>query len=269
MYRIIWLAVLVAASTSVMAQSTRWTHELGYRQVRMYDKQSSPLIYHAHTTRLSSTYQKLNENALWRFSGGLVLGSNQSARHGKRIATLSDPVDLYGNQEHYEVEGNPSLSYFNPTLETGYYRSITVGKQPVLTGMELDGNFILTGMGLDTWYFANLSLGPGMISSVKLNNGHELPIQVRFPLINVVVREPYAKDPSVPLDNYFEEAVKSGSAVASIGQFQRIDWSVGYVMPFGENWKLGCRYSFGWMHYEKPRDFNAYYNELSVTLSRI
>lgn len=246
----------------------QWDFKLGYENTRLLDRQNSPLVYSAHSATLGTGFSRTKSKSVWGLSLATAIGSSQSKRFGQRTATFKDPYDIYGVRETYVIEGNPSLSYVHLNMTYTYLRKLTIGQKDFRIGADLGNDFFMSGIGLDTWFFNNLSLSPVISTQFKLSDAARVPVTITFPLLSYVVREPFAKDPSIPLDNYIEANIKTGASVATLDTFQKMEFTVGYRRDWKSNWDIGLDYTFYWYHYQHPDHLRAYSNQLSIVLSK-
>ncbi|MEK6476263.1 hypothetical protein WJR50_01970 [Catalinimonas sp. 4WD22] len=233
-----------------------WQHQLGYEHILLSDQQNSPLLYQSNNLNIATDFLSVREASQHKISIQFSLGNNQSKRHGQRVATLSDPVDMYGVQESWETEANPSLSLVNINLSYAYLSKLSLGGTSLYLGAEISDNFYQTGIGLDNWFFNGLSLGPKLAKTFN-HKKLSFPLEISFPLIAAITSTPYAKDPSKPVDSYFTPYLQE-TRIALPDQFRRLNFSLSVRITTHEEkvHSLGVMYQFyglGYYYYEPLR----------------
>lgn len=251
------------------AKATQWDFQLGHENTRLLDRQNSPLIYVAHSAVIGTDFLRIKPQSVWGLSFSSAIGNSQAKRFGQRSVEFEDPNDIYGEHETYTVLGNPGLSYVQASLGYSYQSKVAIGTQGFLLGCQLENEFFMSGIGLDTWFFNNLSLSPIVSTAFELSDGSRIPVSLSFPLVSYVVREPFGKDPSIPLNNYIEANIETGASFATLNKFQKIDFTIGYRRNWTSKWDIGLDYTFYWYQYNEPNELNSYSNRVTIVLSKI
>lgn len=264
-YLIIGLSVIGFQSLA-QEKENQWDFKLGYENIRLLDRQNSPLVYSAHAGVVSVDFSSIKPQSVWGLSLSTAIGNSQAKRFGQRIVDIYDDYDIYGEREFSTVYGNPALSYVHIHLAYAYQRKVVISHKNFQVGAKIGNDFFLSGIGLDTWFFNNLSLSPLISTQFELKNGSRIPVKLSFPIASYVVREPFGKDPSIPLDNYIEANIKTGASMATLDKFQKIEFTAGYRSNWQSKWNLGLDYTFYWYHYAKPDHLRTYSNQFTLVL---
>jgi len=247
----------------------QWTYHLGYENTKIFDKQNSPLIYSANSATAGVGFGNANQITVWKISLSATFGNNQAKRFGKRIATLEDPYDIYGKNQTWDIEVNPGLSFMNFNLAISYLPIVQIGTHNFQIGARLENSFFQSGVGAGPWLFNTLTLGPELFTTIKLNNGNNMPLGVNIPIISCVSRESFAKLPGIPYKGFFDLNFKKYLSMVSFGKFQKVGFELGYMFSAKDQLNMGLNYSFYWYHYKLPRDLKSYSNKVTLSLQNI
>lgn len=260
----IWI-YLLGLAFPILAQTDDASHHFGLRagwtESHLYDEHASPLLYQSDMVNVSGLYQHRGD-AFFELSLTLKLGTNQSRRFRQRTATLDDRPDINGQIETYEIKANPFLSMLDGQL--GLRMLWPIGGYHHL-GASINSRYILTGMGADTWQYAQLDVAPEYQFTYPVLGG-DVEASFSLPLLAGVVRPNYAFDPSLPDEtNYFKGYLRTGTAVTSPHQLINPRARIGYLWHFNNGKSLGASYFASWMSYPDPRPVRMFENGVEAT----
>ena len=258
------MGLLLMNSQGLQAQSShQLSIHLGYAHTLTADRHTSPLLYQAHTATIGLRHQ-YQGSYLLETSLHLRIGSNQSRRYGKRIATISDPANIYGEAESYEVEANPNLSMLDGSLQV--LLAWSMGRAHYL-GMVLNGRHILSGMGADTWLFTQVSLGP-VYQYTLATRLLTYRLRIGLPVLSYVVRPNFSRDAALPeVISYWWGYVQTNSRIAAGYKLFAPTLELGTSWPLANGDALGFTYVANWSSYPSPRPMRMLTQSLDLSYS--
>lgn len=221
----------------------------GWTQAFIADQHSSPLLYQVNTMNFGALYQQ-QSNHLFEIGLLLNIGTSQAQNIGKRVGTLADAPDIYGESESYEVEANPFLSFLGGDLSIKMLWPLNDRHH---LGLSTNLRYMKSGIGLDDWHYTQLDLSPEYAFAIPLFAG-QLTASFSLPVLAGIVRPNYSLDPSLPnLTNYYRGYLRTGSSITSLHQLINPRLGVGYTWSFNNNRDIGIQYSAKWISYPDPR----------------
>lgn len=228
--------------------------QAGWSQGLIYDQHTSPLLYQANMGNIGLVYQR-EADLFFEVSLNLSIGSNQSKAHGKRVATIYDPADIYGNVESYEIEANPTLSMMNTNLRLRLLWPLGDQHQ---VGASVNVNQIMAGLGAGTWHYSQIDVAPAyqFTHSTKVA---DFRVAFSLPIAAVVVRPNWSHDASLPdVTNYWWGFVKTNTKLTGIPQLFNPSVRLGLERELSNGHDIGFAYSASWRSYSNPRPMRMF-----------
>ena len=268
---LLWFPLLLITSFGYGQEGKQptslWNISLGYNNTRTLDENASPLVYSANSVAVGAAFRRMNTERICSVSLDAAIGSNQSARFGKRTAVLYGPYSLTGERDSIFYELNPGLSNFQAALNYSMLWKINRHKNPFYLGGGLSEQFRYAAMGADSWFFNQLSITANILWTISIGQKSNVEIAFDTPVFSYLVRQPYTLDPSLPEPSYFIAYLKTGSDVATFDKFQQIRLGITYFYQLRGRHCLGLSYRFTWLNCANipERNLRVYSNTLSIS----
>ncbi|MDW3649376.1 MAG: hypothetical protein R8P61_20070 [Bacteroidia bacterium] len=239
--------------------------QLGYQNYRTLAKNTSPLIYVSHNLLLGFSLEKQKNRSLRNLQLSIGLGSNQAKGLGRREAVIYDPYDISGNRDSSVYDVNPLLSFAQLGFQFEQVWSIS-GQKPIYAGIKIEDRFSYAGMGADSWFYNQLSIGPSFQANLLNLDQSQLIARLSFPLLSFILNQPYTLDPSLPESSYFKAYLKTGSSLKTLNEFQQVNLLLSYRIDLLSGKQTGVNYQFMWMNDQQfpERNLRAYSNSISL-----
>ncbi|NRA48730.1 MAG: hypothetical protein HRU12_06325 [Phaeodactylibacter sp.] len=232
----------------------RWGITAGWTESFIHDAHASPLLYQSDVLNVGGLYQRPGP-FFFEVALSLSIGNNRPQQLGKRKAEIEEVPDIYGEVETYEIEAYPLLSIFKGDLQVRGLWQLSDGHQ---LGMSFNTQYTYTGLGIDTWQFAQVSIGPAYQYRYPVWQGN-IEAAFSIPLVGAVVRPNYAFDPSLPDEtNYFLGYLRTGTRVATFPKLLNPRLRAGYNWSMGEGKSVGAYYNMEWLSYSYPRPMRSF-----------
>ncbi|MEM8528536.1 MAG: hypothetical protein AAGG68_28115 [Bacteroidota bacterium] len=220
----------------------------GWSQGLIYDQHTSPLLYQANMANIGLSYHR-EADLFFEVALRMRIGSNQSKAHGKRVATIYDPADIYGNIDSYEVEANPTISMMNADLRLRLLWSLNEQHR---VGASLNVNQIMAGLGAGTWHYSQLDVAPEYQFTHQTDRA-DFHAAFSLPIAAVVVRPNWSHDASLPdVINYWWGFVKTNTQFTSLHQFFNPSLRLGTNWHLENGHDIGLNYFTSWRSYSNP-----------------
>lgn len=239
--------------------------QLGYQNHRTLAKNTSPLLFVSNNLALGLALEKQKNRSLSNLQLGLSIGSNQAKGLGRREAVIYDPYDINGNRDSSVYDVNPLLSFAQISLQYEKLWSISAQK-PVYAGIKIEDRFTYAGMGADTWFYNQLSIGPTFQANVLNLDKSQLIARLSIPVASYILNQPYTLDPSLPETSYLKAYLKTGSSFKSLNEFQQVNLLLSYRIDLASGKQTGLNYQFMWMNDQQfpERNLRAYSNSINL-----
>lgn len=239
--------------------------QLGYQNYRTLAKNTSPLIYVSHNLLLGLSLEKQKSRSLRNLQLSIGLGSNQAKGLGRREAVIYDPYDISGNRDSSVYDVNPLLSFAQLGFQFEQVWSIS-GQKPIYAGIKIEDRFSYAGMGADSWFYNQLSIGPSFQANLLNLDQSQLIARLSFPLLSFILNQPYTLDPSLPESSYFKAYLKTGSSLKTLNEFQQVNLLLSYRIDLASGKQTGVNYQFMWMNDQQfpERNLRTYSNSISL-----
>ncbi|MCR9103437.1 MAG: hypothetical protein NXI25_26065 [bacterium] len=116
------------------------------------------------------------------------------------------------------------------------------------------------GMGIDTWQFTQVDLGPAYQYRYPVWKG-DAEAAFSLPVAGLVVRPNYAFDPSLPDEtNYYFGYLRTGTRLAAFPRLFNPRFRAGYVLPLKDAKSVGAYYNMEWLScHEKVHHIYRYH----------
>lgn len=246
------IGLLLGQILQGMGQSEANNHlgiQAGWTNIHLYDQHTSPLEYRAHALDIGLLYQG-SSFPLFEVSLNFRMGTNQSKKHGKRVAILQETPDIYGNVSEYEIAVNPFLSMLKADLQMSVRWELN---QHHSIGASFQGKHILAALGADSWHFTQVDIAP--VYQVQYPIGKDkVHGRFRIPLLAGIVRPNFARDASLPDEiNYWKGYLRTNATITSIHQVFNPSAQIGFQKALTNGNTAGINYSLSLLTYPLPR----------------
>lgn len=241
---------------------------LGMEHMRMLDRQVSPLVYQSNLISAKTGFANLNPKRWVSLNFDLAPGA-LSARDFDQRSIIREYPDENGElqQETYELNVAPIIKQ-HLSFNYLHHLPITSQKFDFYAGAGLDENFMISFTPTAIFFFQNATINPSFGALYSLNENQFLTFKISSPLTGIVIRMPYANDPSDGKHGNFGSVYTMGTAWSNPSQFQKVSFDLAYSRLTNKKWNLKVQYQFEWMHYAPKRGTTSYSNQLSVFLTK-
>jgi hypothetical protein len=243
----------------------------GYSQLRMLDKQVSPLLYRADIVPLGIGYQVLSDNKILGIHAELIpfIGLVSSIRHEELNYNISS-VNNEGELEMKELKLKHA-SFFQQEIGIWYQRRIQntqLFKSKVYVGGEFKHYLHLSLNPFARLVMNEIGINPKLTMIRSINERSSCTVSFSFPLAGIMVRLPYANNPADGKHGNFAATYLMGSDFFTPLSYQRMNLAFGYSTKLSKKWDVGFIYKFDWFRYSKNRGISAYENQIAVTFNK-
>ncbi|WP_421949696.1 hypothetical protein [Phaeodactylibacter xiamenensis] len=253
----IYTLLVMLAFSGLNAQEPsrgQWGLQAGWTESFLYDAHASPLLYHADVANISGLYRRTGA-FYFELALTLSIGTNRPQQLGRRSAEIVEVPDIYGQSETYEIRAYPFISIFRGQLQARGLWEIGGHHQ---VGFSFHTSYVYTGLGIDTWQFTQVALGPAYQYRYPVWKGG-VEAAFSLPVTSLVVRPNYAFDPSLPDEtNYYFGYLRTGTQLVAFPKLFNPRFRVGYVLPLEDAKSVGAYYNMEWLSYPDPRPLRVF-----------
>jgi hypothetical protein len=240
----------------------------GYSQLRMLDKQVSPLMYRGDIVPLEIGYCVQSNKTYYGINAYLIplFGVIKNVRHNELVynQTLPNDEGVIGNKSFK----NNYSAIFQEDISIWYQRKLRTNstkKLDIYIGGEFKHYLNLSFTPSAVFMMHELSLNPKITFFKNLNKTSNFTSSFSFPLTGIMVRLPYANDPADGKHGNFLSTYIMGSEFFTPLSYQRVNFDFCYKKQFSEKWSIALSYRFDWFHYSEKRGITAYENKILVS----
>ena len=259
------------ADSSIISRQRYFMLTTGYSQLRMLDKQVSPLIYRADIVPLGIGYYVLSEKKIWGIHTELIpfIGLVSSIRHDELNYNIPS-VNNEGELENEKLKLKHA-SFFQQEICVWYQRRIQnaqIFRSKFYVGCEFKHYLHLSLHPVARLVMNEIGINPKLTIIRDINERSSYNLSFSFPLTGIMVRLPYANDPADGKHGDFSATYLMGSEFFTPLSYQRLNFAFGYNTKLSKKWDLGIAYKFDWFHYSKKRGITAYENQILVLFTK-
>lgn len=266
------IVVILTISLSAQSQKTYpgKNYQIGvrYEHLRLLDRQVSPLYYKAQLVSLQTGFSNTDERKWFSWAFAVAPGALSARDYAERKVIREFP-DENGNMDHetYTLSNAPLI---RQQLNFSYMRALPISSRKTdwYAGAALDETFQISFTPTAVFFLQNMTLNPSIGVVYHLDDTQIFTARIATPLTGVVIRLPYANDPSDGKHGNFGSVYTMGTQWSNPSDFQQVTLDLAYSRLTTKKWNVSLHYLFHWTHYAPKRGYTAYGNQLSIYLTK-